>query len=214
MIFAYPYRKKDEGFIIDQSIRLVKHHFEGDIVTIGDKHKNYDNIKCSDGMLNRGANVTNKLLKVAATCEEFIFMNDDFMLNHTFQFDKHHKHTEKLIRRNGKASAEWNQAVDNTKHWLRYNGYETNCYENHQPLLINSRKFIDLMGELDWKHNAHFIKSLYCNVYEKKTITIDNTKLIRPDIKRANLLYEFTGCFSIGDGFFNNRTRKYLQELH
>lgn len=214
MIFVYPYKRKPHDFLIGHSIRLVENHYpDAKIVIIGDNYKDYEHIPCKDPYLNRGANVTNKLLKAANIYNKFVFMNDDFLINDKFQFDKHHKHTAKLMRRDGQASAEWNTAVDNCIHWLRYHDYPTDSYECHQPVIIDSKKLIDLMECIDWKHEAHFIKSLYCNVYQKETITIDNTKLIRPDIGKANMLLEFVGCISIGDGFMNDKGINFIKTL-
>lgn len=214
MNFVYPYKRKGDDFLISHSIRLVKHHYpDARIIIIGDKYGNHDNIACKDSYMNRGANVTRKLLMAAEKIDSFVFMNDDFLINDKFQFDKHHKHTDKLVRREGKASIEWNTAVDNVKHWLEHHNLTTNSYECHQPLLMDSRKFIDLMSEINWKDEAHFIKSLYCNVYPTDNLTIDNTKLIRPEIKKANLLLDSVGCFSVGHGFLDERGSEYLKTL-
>lgn len=214
MNFIYPYKRKGDDFLISQSIRLVEYYYpDARIIIVGDRYKDYEHIACKDSYMNRGANVTNKLLIASKLVKDFVFMNDDFLINDRFQFDKHHKHTDKLVRREGKASIEWNTAVDNVKHWLKHHNLPTNCYENHQPILMNSSKFRELMSDINWKSEAHFIKSLYCNVYPQDNITIDNTKLIRSDIKRANLLLDFVGCLSIGDGFLDELGRNYIKTL-
>ena len=213
MIFVYPYKRKAFDFLISHSIRLVKHHYpQAEIVIIGDQYGKHKYIPFKDSYSLRGANVTAKLLHIAKLYPEFIFMNDDFLINSTFDFNKHHKHTEPLMRREGKASIEWNTAVDNTKDYLKHLKKPIMCYENHQPLLIESHKLLNIFNDIEWSKHAHFIKSLYCNIYPKKNITIDNCKLIRPDIKKANMLYQM-GCLSIGDGFQTTQGSNYIKAL-
>jgi hypothetical protein len=162
----------------------------------------------------RGANVTAKMLEAASMFDEFIYMNDDFFINERFDFDTVSGSIENLERKEGKASIAWNQAVDNTKHFLEHNRRPIRSYECHQPIKINSDKLIETMSRIDWKNHDHFIKSLYCNMNPSiKVKPIENVKLIQPNIKEANKYLTMYGCLSVGNGFLNDATRKLIKNL-
>lgn len=210
MIFVYPYKRKDSDFLINHSIRLVKLAYPNAmIITIGDKVEGIKNIPVADKSDIRGVNVTNKLLSL--DYNEFIYMNDDFMINNHFDFNKHHKHADVLTNRT--ASIEWNESVNNTKEWLTFNGFTIDCYENHQPLLINRYRLHRLFNQIEWRTTPHFIKSLYCNVYHKAVEIIPNLKLAEFTKERADKLFNDYGCLSTSNGFDTAQGLTYIKTL-
>lgn len=215
MTFVYPYKSKGDHFCIEHSIRLVRKHFRNTfIVTVGDKCGFEDmNIPHQDSFKSRGSNVTAKCLRVARMFPEFIYMNDDFFINDRFDFDITHGSLDDLERKD-RASANWNEAVQNSADWLKANGYTYRSYECHQPVKFNSELLIKTMDQIDWQHHEHFIKSIYFNVNVPiRFRPIDNTKLIRFDKKRAGSLLTMFGCLSIGGDFLTVSGADYIRKL-
>jgi len=217
MTFVYPYKKKESDFSIRHSIKSVlKHYPNATVYTIGDKVESVLNIPFIDSNIIRGANVTAKILHFAklGLFENFIYMNDDFFINERFDFNRIHQGTEQLERKEGKASIAWNQAVDNSKHWLEHNGYNTTTYECHQPVQFNSKLLIETFNRLEWKHHDHFLKSIYFNVNEPTNPKpIENVKIIEPQIDRAQKYLTLYGCFSIGNGFLTETGANFIKML-
>lgn len=213
---AYPYKRKVNDFSIIHSIQVFRKYYPNcRIVTIGDSCGIEDvNTPYNEPHLHRGSNVTDKLLAIAETCDRFIFMNDDFFINDRFDFDIVHGSFENLERKEGKASIEWNTAVDNSRNWLTYNGFDTVSYECHQPCVINSKKFINLFKEIDWRNHQHFIKSIYFNVYTpEKFRPMDNCKLIEFNEDKANLFLTVFGCLSISESFLTDQGCAFIKKL-
>ena len=217
MTFVYPYKRKDSDFSIIHSIKSVlKHYPNATIYTIGDKVDDVLNIPFIDSNIIRGANVTAKILYFANSgiSENFIYMNDDFFINERFDFERTHQGTEQLERKEGKASIAWNQAVDNSKHWLSDNGYNITTYECHQPVKFNSKKLISTFNRINWKQHDHFLKSIYFNVNEPTNPKpIENVKIIEPQIFRAEAYLTIYGCFSIGNGFLTELGTEFIRTL-
>ena len=70
------------------------------------------------------------------------------------------------------------------------------------------------MDQIDWKTNDHFIKSLYFNINVPiKFKPIENVKLIKPNIKKANLYLELFGCISTGQGFMTEQGCNYIKQI-
>lgn len=217
MIFVFPYKKKDSDFSIKHSIKSVlKYYPNATIYTIGDKVDNVLNIPFIDSNIRRGVNVTAKILHFAkfTSHEDFIYMNDDFFINERFDFDYTYHGGELLERKEGKASIAWNQAVDNSKHFLEHNGFDTVTYECHQPVKFNSKLLIETFEQLDWKNHDHFLKSIYFNMNPPtKKKVIENVKLIEPKIDKAKLYMTMFGCLSIGNGFLTESGVNYIKKL-
>lgn len=215
MTFIYPYKRKDNDFLINESIRVVKKYYpDAKIVTVGDKVEGVDNLPCKDKFVIRGCNVTYKMLYASQFYTEFIYMNDDFFINDRYDFNKVYGSNELLERKEGKASISWNQAVDNSRHWLEHNGFNVRTYECHQPVKFNSRKLQATFERVDWKKTDHFLKSIYFNVNEPEDITpIENTKLITPNINKASILLNIYGCFSVGQGFLQGQGVDFIRQL-
>jgi len=215
MVFAYPYKRKDSDFLITHSIKCVRKHYpEAHVIVIGDKVEGADAcIEYPDSHDIRGVNVTAKMLHIAKSVKEFVYMNDDFFINDKFDFSYGYSSYEDLERKEGKASIAWQMATDNTKHWLEHNGYPITSYECHQPVVFNSKKLIETMALLDWKNN-HFIKSIYFNVNQPKRLRrIENTKLVEPNLLLANEYLDKYGCFSVGQGFLTEVGANFIKTL-
>lgn len=215
MIFIYPYKRKENDFCIKQSVRLVmKHYPDARCITIGDKVEGIENIPFIDSHKLRGSNVTAKCLHASKLFKEFIYMNDDFFINERFDFNKTYAGMELLERKEGKASIAWNQAVDNTKHYLEHYKYPTITFECHQPVKFESKKLQETFKGLDWKENDHFLKSLYFNINQpKKLKLIENTKLIEPNTVRAQKLLDMYGVFSVGLGFLTEKGCQFIKNM-
>ena len=215
MIFIYPYKRKENDFLISHSIRLVKKHYpDAGIYTVGDKVEGASHIEHKDSHIIRGVNVTSKVLHAANIFKEFVYMNDDFFINDKFDLNCVYGSNEHLERKEGKASIAWNQAVDNTSHWLGHNGYDLLSYECHQPVLFNSKKLIETFEQVAWKQSDHFIKSIYFNVNVPGDIKhIPNTKLIRPETWKAEQYLNDFGCFSVGQGFMTEEGANFIKQL-
>ena len=215
MIFIYPYKRKENDWCIKQSIRLVlKYYPNSRVITIGDKVEDVENIPFIDAHKVKGSNVTAKCLHAAKLFKEFIYMNDDFFINERFDFNSVYAGMELLERKEGKASIAWNQAVDNTKHFLEHNKLTTVTYECHQPVKFNSKLLLETFKGLDWKENDHFLKSLYFNINKpKKVKLIENTKLIEPSTVKAQKLLDYYGVFSVGQGFLTEKGCLFIKSL-
>lgn len=217
MNFVYPYKRKDNDFLITQSIRLVrKFYSESVIYVIGDNPniEEINHIPFKDNLVIRGANVTAKLLHVAKLVDSFVFMNDDFLIGKRLDFNQVLCGNELLERKEGKASISWNQAVDNTKHYLEHNELSTITFECHQPTLLDSKLLIELFNDINWMEYDHFIKSLYFNTYPLyEFIPMVNCKLITPNIQKTTDLINRYGCFSVGNGFLNESTVNFIKGL-
>lgn len=217
MIFVYPYKRKTNDFSIRHSIlSVLKVYPNATIYTIGDKVDDVLNIPFVDSNIIRGANVTAKMLHFAKFTEhdEFIYMNDDFFINERFDFDYTYQGTEQLERKEGKASISWNQAVDNSKHFLEHYGFDFITYECHQPVRFNSKLLIETFEKLDWKNHDHFLKSIYFNMNPPtKTKPIENVKLIEPQLNRADKYLTMFGCVSISESFLTESGVNYIKKL-
>lgn len=215
MLFVYPYKRKENDFLINLSIRCVRKHYpEARIVTVGDTVEGVANITFKDSNKIKGANVTAKCLHVATLHDSFVYMNDDFFINDNFDFTFTHRSVEQLERKEGKASIAWQQATDNSKHFLQANKFEAVSYECHQPCIFDSKKLIQTFKSIDWTKHDHFIKSLYFNINTPpKVKEIPNVKLIRPEIFKAKKYLDSFGCFSVGHGFLTPEGCAFIQSL-
>ena len=219
MKFVYPYKRKDNDFNIINSIRCVlKYYPNSEVFVLGDEPETdleFKHIKSISSHMTRGSNVTSKMLQFAKLYSgEFVYMNDDFFINDKFDFNIVHGSIEMMERKEGKASIAWNQAVDNSVHFLEHNKRPIRSYECHQPVIFNSKILIETMDQIDWKNNDHFIKSLYFNINVPiRFKPIENVKLIKPNIKKANLYLEMFGCISTGQGFMTEQGCEYIKQI-
>jgi hypothetical protein len=214
MIFIYPYKRKENDFLINHSIRIVKSLYDCQVFTIGDCVEGVQCIPWKDSSIIKGVNVTAKIIEASKSFDSFIYMNDDFFINENFDFNYTYQSFEELERKEGKASIAWNQAVDNSKHWLEYNKYPIVSYECHQPCVFESSKLLPTSQRLEWKASDHFLKSIYFNVNQPtKVKQMVNTKLITDDISKAQSYLNEYGCFSIGQGFLTAKGGNFIKSL-
>lgn len=219
MTFVYPYLKKENDFCIIKSMQCVRKYYPGaEIFVIGDKPNTdieFEHFFSNHRNIIKGANVTAQILQFASMHKgEFIYMNDDFFINDKFDFNIVHGSIEMLERKDGKASIGWNQAVDNTKHFLEHNKYPIRSYECHQPVVFDSKKLIKTMRDVDWKNHDHFIKSLYFNINVPIRFNpIDNVKLIEPNLSKAKRYLNDFGCLSTGHGFMTKSGAEFIMSI-
>lgn len=215
MNFVYPYRRRENDWLLLQSVRLVKELYpDARVVTVGDKVPGIDNIPCKDNHQIRGVNVTNKIMTASRCFNQFIYMNDDFLINDRFSFSQVYGGYEDLERKEGKASIAWNQAADNTKHFLEFNGYPIRTYECHQPVVFYSELLRHTFEMIDWKNTDHFLKSLYFNINPpKRVIEMENVKLLESNIGKAERILNIYGCLSVSPSFLDERGTNFIKSL-
>ena len=219
MKFVYPYKRKTSDFCINQSIRCVHKYFPGsEVFVLGDEPKidyKFYHMRWLKHHTIRGSNVTSKMLHFARSQPgEFIYMNDDFYINDKFNFNMVNASIEMLERKDGKASIGWNQAVDNTLHYLEHNKKPIRSYECHQPVIFNSKLLIHTMNQINWIENDHFIKSLYFNLNVPIRFNpIENVKLIEPNLTKAKRYLDQFGCLSTGQGFMTKDGAEFIKQI-
>jgi hypothetical protein len=78
---------------------------------------------------------------------------------------------------------------------------------------MDSKKFIDLFDNINWQNDNHFIKSIYCNVYQVPSKEGFNCKVSTPSIAKAQEFIAIQGCFSTGDQFWNKPCVEWIKSL-
>jgi hypothetical protein len=76
---------------------------------------------------------------------------------------------------------------------------------------MNSQRLIDLFDNINWQDDNHFIKSIYCNVYQVPSKDGVNCKISVPSIAKAQEYISIQGCFSTGDNFWNKATVAWIK---
>ena len=219
MKFVYPYKRKQDDFSIINSMRCVfKYYPNAEIFILGDDPETqlkFKHMKSIRHHSNKGSNVTAKILQFANNYPgDFVYMNDDFFINDDFDFSIVNGSVEMLEQKPGKASVGWNQAVDNTRHFLEHNKRPIRSFECHQPVIFNSKILLHTMNQIDWVNNNHFIKSLYFNINVPIRFNpIDNVKLIEPNLTKANKYLNEFGCLSTGQGFMTKEGAEFILKM-
>jgi hypothetical protein len=204
MIFVYPYHSKAQSdFEITQSIRLVKLVYpDAEIWTIGKAIDGVNNLPCNQHNNIRGCDVTNRILTFAKKIGgDFIYMNKDFFITKSWQ--PHVAINMGSIIVNPDHPPHTQIAQQNTLEFLKHNNFTAYNYETHTPVMMNSKKLIDLFDNINWQNDNHFIKSIYCNVYKVPSKEGFNCKVSVPNIDKVKELIILQGCFSTGDAFWN-----------
>ncbi len=88
-----------------------------------------------------------------------------------------------------------------------------NNYETHTPCVMDSKKLIELFDNINWQNDNHFIKSMYCNVYQVPSKEGFNCKVSIPSIAKAQEFIAIQGCFSTGDQFWNKPCVEWIKSL-
>ena len=205
MNFVYPYHSKAESdFEITQSINFVRMAFpDAQIWTIGKAVNGVNNIPCTQYKNIRGVDVTNRILTFAKEIGgDFIYMNKDFFVTKFWQPHVAIKMGPMIL--NHEHPSHTQIAQHNTLEFLKFNKFTAYNYETHTPVMMNSNKLIDLFDNINWQDDNHFIKSIYCNVYQVPSKDGFNCKISVPSIAKAQEYISIQGCFSTGDAFWNN----------
>lgn len=114
-------------------------------------------------------NIMTKIMKACESpevSETFLYMNDDHFLMHEFEIDKfpffYSETIEAYLQRRGMDG--YGQRVRNTYDYLSKNDLPTKYFDSHTPILIEKKRFKEIMNKVDWNKKYGFvIKSLYAN---------------------------------------------------
>jgi hypothetical protein len=214
MNFVFPYKKRTSDFELIQSIRWIRMSFPmAKIFTIGDEIEGVQNIPCPVFSMIRGVDVTNKILTFANQIGgEFIYMNDDFFISPKLRANVPIYNGKLII--NPIHPSHYQIACKNSIEFLEYNGNCIYNFETHSPILIDSKKLIKTFDKINWQSDNHFIKSIYLNVNQPKTIRPGtNLKLSSGDIAKAESFLRDYGCFSSSDEFINSAGGHWIKNL-
>jgi hypothetical protein len=212
MVFVYPYHSKSESdFEINQSIRWLRLIYpDAEIWTIGKSVAGANNLPCTQHNNIRGCDVTNRILTFARNIGgDFIYMNKDFFITKIWQ--PHVAINMGSIVVNPEHPPHTQMAQQNTLEFLKHNSFTAYNYETHTPVMMNSKKLIDLFDNINWQNDNHFIKSIYCNVYQVPSKDGFNCKVSVPSIDKAKEFIALQGCFSTGDGFWNQSRSNWIK---
>jgi hypothetical protein len=213
MYFVYPYKIKRDTFDITHSIASVLNVFpSAQCITIGDAVPGVENIPCNVISPERGVDVTNKILTFARMNQgDFIYMNDDFYINHRFNPDAAIFNGQLSI--NSAHAPGYQMAMRNTMEFLQHLGVSINNFECHQPVKMNCEKLITLFDAICWNQDTHFIKSIYLNVYKPELIEGVNLKLKDDNLFMSNAYLNTFGCFSTSDEFKSKIGIQFIKNL-
>ena len=214
MIFVYPYHSRAESdFEIKQSISFLKKVYpDAEIWTVGKAVPGINNLPCTQHNNIRGCDVTNRILTFAKKVGgEFIYMNKDFFITQSWQ--PHVAINMKSIIVNDDHPPHTKIAQSNTLEFLKQNSFTAYNYETHTPCIMDSKKLIELFDNINWQNDNHFIKSIYCNVYQVPSKEGFNCKVSTPSIAKAQEFIAIQGCFSTGDQFWNKPWVEWIQIL-
>jgi hypothetical protein len=214
MIFVYPYHSRAESdFEIKQSIAMVLKLYPGvEIWTVGKAVPGIKNIPCTQHNNIRGCDVTNRILTFAKKIGgDFIYMNKDFYITKSWQ--SHVAINMGSIIVNPEHAPHTQIAQQNTLEFLKHNNFTAYNFETHTPVMMNSQKLIDLFDNINWQNDNHFIKSIYCNVYQAPSKEGFNCKVSNPSIAKAQEFIAIQGCFSTGDNFWNKPCVEWIKSL-
>ena len=214
MVFVYPYNNRtDQHFEILQSIALVKAVYPDAVIyTVGKEVPGILCLKLDQYNNIRGCDVTNKMLHFARTIGgDFIYMNKDFFITKNWQYYVS-IHAGPIVI-NPLHATHTNVAQNNTLEFLKHNKFTAYNFETHTPVLMDSKKLLELFENINWQTDNHFIKSIYCNVYQVPSKQGVNSKVSVPSIDKAKEFISINGCFSTGDNFWQKDTVAWIKSL-
>jgi len=206
MKFVYPFKSKGSTFEIYHSIRwLYMAYPDAEIYIIGDAPEidlPYVHIPYSSYLTHPGSEVTDKVMAFCLIIgDEFILMNDDFFITDRFPF--HQVMTNGYVTISPGHSITYQQACENTIDFLAANHLELINFECHQPVLIQSCRFIELFHQVDYRSHNHLLKSIYFNTWPMPSYQGANLKLGHSLTKAKRYLADF-GAFSSSDSFLTS----------
>lgn len=210
MKFVYPYIRTRDDYDIRRSILWIWNNFpDSEVITVGDAVDGCQNIPHKKRYIERGCDVTDKLLTFAMEIGgDAVYMNDDFFVSENW--DPKINIRNGILKIDSKHAPNYQSACKNTLEFLSHYQYSCYNFECHQPIFFNSCKLLELFDNITWQNHNHFLKSLYLNVYPTEMIDGENLKIGRPDINKANLFIQKYGCFSISDDFKNQSGSEFL----
>lgn len=206
------------------SIRSVEKHLKGvgNIWIVGYKPKNIETnwINLRDSGRTATESVYVKLKKACQhpeISEDFLFFNDDYYLNKTYQADKFpffYKEllSDTLARRKPDS---YFRAVENAFNALTQKGLPVKNFELHAPMLINKVKFLEIGSSFDWKnHFGYVLKSIYANSLNIKGTLEPDLKINYPHpIETLKAMVKERKVFS-SDKLVPTTLRNLLEELY
>lgn len=168
------------------SIRSVEKHLKNvrDVWVVGYKPKfiNTKHIQANDS----GRTATESVyIKMKLACnnpeisDDFLFFNDDYYLNKTYQADKYPFFYKELLSDtlSRRKQDSYYRAIENAFNSLTKKELPVKNFENHAPMLINKKQFLEITSSFDWKnHFGYVLKSIYAN-----SLKIKGT--LEPDLK-------------------------------
>lgn len=197
MNVLYIYKHVD-NFDITNSIRILKECEQlVNIFIIGDdpKVEGVTHIPHKQMQTNRSSRVFVMILKACGILDDFVLMYDDTFISESFDLKKYYNCGK--LKYNQRKPNGYQKCIKNTIDFLEYHKKTTLKYDCHQPMLINSKKFLDMCGNINWMNVDLLPKSLYGNWYELPSTEIENLKASSlTEIKRK---YNQYGCVSTTD---------------
>lgn len=205
MKFVYPYKFDHSTLELELSIKMVYHAYpDAEVYIIGDAPDislPYVHIPYTSYLKHAGCEVTDKVMRFCELIgDEFILMNDDFFI--TAKFPIYQVMRNGYLTINPHYSIYYQQACENTIDWLTANHLELINYECHQPVYIQSCKFIELFRDIDYKSHNHLLKSIYFNTWPQQSYQGENLKF-QYSFNKAKKCLEKYGAFSSSEDFFN-----------
>lgn len=138
-------------------------------------------------------NIMEKLKKACEhpeVSENFLFVNDDHYLLHTFTAEAfpyyYNDYLMDYVKRRGMDG--YGRRANNTHEYLTENGVQTKNFDIHYPIIYNKAAFLNQVCGAPWsdKHDGFVIKSLYANMMGVQGEPIKDGKfntLPSPDVK-------------------------------
>jgi len=214
MKFVYPFKYKYNYFGVEQSIRWLYMAFpDAEVYVIGDAPKidlPFVHIPYQSSLAYAGCDVTDKILTFCNLIgDEFVVMNDDFFITEKFPLHKVMKYDQLNI--NPSHCITYQRAVENTIDWLLDNHLEIVNYECHQPVYVQSCKFIELFTYIDHTKHNHLWKSLYFNTWSVRTYEGANLKL-GYSLTKAKEYLETYGAFSCASSFYTSENSSFISK--
>lgn len=212
MKFVYPFKYKYNYFEINESLRwLYMAYPDAEVYIIGDYPEidyPFVHIPHDSYLPYAGCDVTDKILTFCQLIgDEFVVMNDDFFITEQFPLDKVMRYD--FLHVNPSNSVSYQRACENTIDWLLDNHLEIVNYECHQPVYVQSCKFIELFTYIDHTKHNHLWKSLYFNTWSTRSYEGANLKLGYSLVKAKQCLDTY-GAFSCADTFLTAENRHFI----
>ncbi len=163
----------------------------GNIFIVGDIPdfiKNCIHVPCTDifdPAINADGNMTHKLLTVckrADLSENFLFMNDDFIINSPIAANKIpwlHKGDMAAQPPSYWVTQFYRHRLKRTFDELKARGMKTMQYDYHAPMLMNKHSFISVMEKFDYASGIGYtFRSIYGNSLELHAMPILHQKTV------------------------------------